>query len=297
MIYIHAAAVYNPPPGNALPDLKSELKKITGKSYRRIDRFIQLALIGAHQAAAGYKLDPETAIYMTSGQGDIPVFERVRYQRYFQKMMSKPVDFVNLGGNIAGFYVASHLKLAGANLFLSHKQFTVQMALLLAQSALELKQESAILLGGVDEYSENQELAKKLLGVESSIRLGEGSNWMLIKAEAEGARAALSVYPESFNLPQLKTLIEKLAAESFLAFSRRLPASTIAGLMALRTDLPRFDYELSSAYYETLPLYVLNSFLQETGKDYGTLIHIDGDGDKFMVMQVETLVTSKKGGL
>ena len=85
---------------------------MSGHGHRRIDRFIELALLGAHQTLAGRKPEPETALYLTSGLGDIPVFQRVRRQRYFAGMMSKPVDFINLGGNIAGFYVAADFGLA-----------------------------------------------------------------------------------------------------------------------------------------------------------------------------------------
>ncbi len=281
MIYIHAAGIHNSLPSGAPPDLKTELKTLSGKSYRRIDRFIQLALIGAHKAVAGYKLEPDTALYLISGQGDIPVFERVRRQRYFQKMMSKPVDFVNLASNTAGFYVSSHLGIDGANLFLAHHHFPVQMALLLAQSDLELKKQSAILLGGVDEWLENQELAKKLLGVSGSARLGEGSNWLLLKGESAGALASLQVDCRQFNLVQIKAEIGKLEPGTCLAFSRHLPARVVAEMMALRKDLRRFDYELDSAYYETLPLYVLNKFFVSGCEK---LIHIDSDGTGFMGM-------------
>ena len=279
MIYIHAAGIHNSIPSGELPDLKIELKALSGKTYRRIDRFIQLALIGAHKAVAGYKLESDTALYLTSGQGDIPVFERVRRQRYFQKMMSKPVDFVNLASNTAGFYVSSHLGIAGANLFLGHHRFPVQMSLLLAQSDLELKRQSAILLGGVDEWLENQGLAKKLLGVSESVRLGEGSNWLLLKRTSAGALASLQVDYRPFDLVQIKAEIGKLEPGTGLAFSRHLPATVVAEIMALRKDLRRFDYESDSAYYETLPLYVLSKFLVS---GFGKLIHIDSDGTGFM---------------
>ncbi len=287
MIYIHAAATYSPLPENRPPDLKAELKKLTGKSYRRIDRFIQLALLGAHQAATGSKLDPETAIYMTSGQGDIPVFERVRHQRYFQKMLSKPVDFVNLGGNIAGFYVASHLKLTGTNLFLSHKHFPVQMALLLAQSELELKREPAILLGGVDERLVNRELAQKLLGVNESTQLGEGSSWMLLRGEPRGAQAALSQSSRTFDPARLKVEISTFEPGTYISFSQRVPAALIPKFVNAGKDLQYWADESSVAYYETRALSVINHFLsrhQET--DSAKLVHIDYDGDRFMLTSV-----------
>ncbi len=162
MIYIHAIGTHNTIPDNKLPDLKIELKVLSGKVYRRIDHFIQLAIIGAHKAVAGLETAPQTALYMTSGQGDMMVFDRVRRQRYFEKMLSKPVDFVNLSSNTAAFYVASHLGLNGRNLFLAHYHFPVQMTMLLAQNDINLGKEKAILVGGVDEWVPKPELARKL---------------------------------------------------------------------------------------------------------------------------------------
>jgi len=283
MIYIHAFGIHNVKPEKNPPDLKAVLRTLSGKVYRRIDRFIQLAIIGAHKAAASYELDPETALYLTSGQGDIPVFARVRQQRYLQKMMSKPVDFVNLASNTAGFYIASHLGLNGTNLFLSHNDFPVQMALLLAQSDLELQKQSTVLLGGVDEWFADQELSRKILGVNESTKLGEGSNWMLLKRDSEGAIASLTIEPELLDLSTLKERVALVGAAVRLAFSESLTATVINEIMGLRADHKRFNYEKFCAYYETLPLFALNLFLS---RESGELLHIDSDGERYMIMRV-----------
>ncbi|HIE06440.1 MAG TPA: hypothetical protein EYP64_00185 [Desulfarculaceae bacterium] len=283
MIYIHAFGIHNVQPEKNPPDLKVVLRTLSGKVYRRIDRFIQLAIIGAHKAVASYELDPETALYLTSGQGDIPVFARVRQQRYFQKMMSKPVDFVNLASNTAGFYVASHLGLNGTNLFLSHHDFPVQMALLLAQSDLDLHKQSAILLGGVDGWFADQELARKILGVNETTQLGEGSNWMLLKRDLEGAVASLTVEPELLDFSALKERIARAEPDVRLAFSSSLPVTVIDEIMGLRADCRRFNYEDLCAYYETLPIFALNLFLR---RESGELLHIDSDGERYMIMRI-----------
>ncbi len=291
MIYVHAVGLHNVIPSAELPDLKAELESISGKRYRRIDRFIELAIIGAHKAVAGYALDPDTALYLTSGQGDIPVFMRVRQQRCLQKMMSKPVDFVNLASNTSGFYVSSHLGLAGANLFLAHKYFPVQMALLLAQSDLALKTHPAILLGGVDECLENRELARKLLGVAAATELGEGSNWLLLSRESAGALAALRLDGRQYDQAQIKVEIRRLAPGTGIAFSRRLPESTSSRLKALREDLHFFDSDPAAAYYETRSLYDINRFLLARKKAPRKLLHIDCDHSRrrFMITQLSDL--------
>ncbi|MCD6292700.1 MAG: hypothetical protein J7M09_04510 [Deltaproteobacteria bacterium] len=284
MIYVHAAAAHNTIPDSQLPDLKSELKALSGKVYRRIDHFIQLAIIGAHKAVGELELAPQTAIFMTSGQGDIMVFDRVRRQRYFQEMLSKPADFVNLSGNSAGFYVASHLGLKGANLFLSHHHFPVQMTLLAAQNELNLGRQEAILVGGVDEWIAKPELAKKLLGVDVSISLGEGSNWLLLKAEAKDALAAIAVEPKLFDEKELHQFLLSAEDGTFLSFSRRFSVIEADAIMSVNKSCKRYFYEDSCAYYETLPLYVLTWFL---GREAGRLFHLDRNEGRFMVMMVE----------
>lgn len=283
MIYIHAVGIHNTIPDNQLPDLKNELKALSGKVYRRIDHFIQLAIIGAHKAVAGLDLVPQTAIYMTSGQGDIMVFDRVRRQRYFDKMLSKPTDFVNLSSNSAGFYVASHLGLNGKNLSLAHHHFPVQMTMLTAQNDLNLGKQPAVLVGGVDEWIPKPELARKLLGVGEAMVLGEGSNWMLLNTEIKNALGSFEMRPKTLDKAQLHQLLLAVEEGTFLAFSNRFSAAVAAEVMVVNKSCKRYLYEASCAYYETLPLYLLNRFLSQ---EQGRLIHVDIIKDRYMVMSV-----------
>ncbi len=284
MIYIHAIGIHNTIPDNQPTDLKSELKALSGKLYRRIDHFIQLAIIGAHKAVAESEPASQTALYMTSGQGDMMVFDRVRRQRYFEKRLSKPVDFVNLSSNTAGFYVVSHLGLNGKNLFLQDHHFPVQMTMLLAQNDINLRREKAILVGGVDEWIPKPELARKLLGVDETTVLGEGSNWMLIDGEVKGAIASFAMEPKALDKVQLHRLLSSVEAGTFLAFSSRFSDDEVVEVMALNKSCKRYLYEVSCAYYETLPLYVLNRFLT---REQGKLIHIDISQERYMVMSVD----------
>ena len=290
MTYIHAVGIHNTIPAGELPDLKAELKALSGKVYRRIDHFIQLAIIGAHKGLHGHKLSPDTAIYMTSGQGNIAVFDRVRDQRYIHKLLPKPVDFINLLSNSAGFYVATHLGLEGKNLFLAHQSFPVQMTMLVAQNDLKLGKQKCVLVGGVDEWVVKQELSKKLLGVEDTMVLGEGSNWLLIDTNAEGALGSFDMEPKALDKQQLQQFLSSAEVGTKLAFSRRICDDEADGIMDMNRSCQRFDYETSSGYYETLPLYALNSFL--AGKEKGRLIHIDVYKGRYMVMSVENFGVS-----
>ena len=291
MTYIHAVGIHNTVP-QTLPDLKSELKALSGKVYRRIDHFIQLAIIGAHKTAAERQLPKETALYMTSGQGNIAVFQRVREQRHIHKMLPKPVDFINLLSNSAGFYVASHLGLGGKNLFLNHHRFPVQMSLLAAWNDLNLGKQEAVLVGGIDEWIERQELAKKLLGVSEATQLGEGSNWMLLSSEREGSLGAFELEPKGLGRKALEARIGALEAGSRIAFSPRFKTEEIDEMMALNDGCSRYAYESTCGYYETLPLYAMNRFLT---KEEGMLLHVDVSDGRYMVMSVDNRGFVQKG--
>ncbi len=285
MIYIHASGIHNTIPSGRQPDLMRELKELTGRVYRRSDHFIQLAVIGAHKAAGGRNLPKQTAIYLTSGQGNISVFARICRQRHIDKMLPRPVDFINLLSNSAGFYVAGHLGLQGKNLFLGHHCFPVQMTMLAAQNEIKLGRQQAVLIGGVDEWFAGEQVFREISGLEQTTVLGEGSNWLLLSLEARGALAAFRMEQKAMDREELAELL--LAAEqgARLAFSYRFPPEKIAELMNINKKCHRYQYEETCGYYETLPLYVLNRFL---AGEKGRLLHIDGNEGRYMVMQVTT---------
>jgi len=293
-LYIHGLGLHHgpiDPETPELPDLKNKLKALSGTSPRRTDRFIQLAIIGAHQAAAVSRPNPQTALYMTSGQGNIMVFDRVVRQRHFTGNLTKPADFINLAGNTAAYYVAAHLGLEGRNLFLAHHHFPVQMTMLLAQNDLQRQTEEAILIGAVDEVILPLELGRKFLGVEKGLPLAEGSNWMLVKSNADGALAGLEIKPECFSEKALKNFLSTLTPGTRLAFSRRFSAAESRSLQKSAPGCERYHYEAASAYHETLPLYVLNLFLN---RENGVLVHLDKSPDscRYLIMCVDNQQSS-----
>ncbi len=283
MIFVHDVGIHSTRPKEQQPDLVMELKSLTGKVYRRADHFIQLAILGAHKAVGKRALPEKTAVYMTSGQGNISVFDRICRQRRRQNLLPRPVDFINLLSNSAGFYVASHLGLEGKNLFVTHHRFPVQMALLAAQNDLYLGKQEMVLLGGVDEWLADRERAEKLLGLAPDTPLGEASNWLLLGRDAAKSIAGIEVLPQSLDQADLNSFLADTEKGAFLAFSRRIPAGDISRLLQRHHHCRRFAYENSCAYYETQPLFVINSFLK---RQCGELIHIDGSGGNYWVIRL-----------
>lgn len=160
------------------------------------------------------------------------------------------------------------------------------MILLLAQNDINLGKQKTILVGGVDEWIPKPGLAKKLLGVDEATVLGEGSNWLLIGAEAEGAHGTFAIEPKTLDKAQLQLRLSSAEAGTWLSFSSRFSDEEAAEIMVAGEGCRRYLYEASCAYYETSPLYVLNRFLAH---ERGRLIHVDVCQDRYMVMGVDNL--------
>ena len=137
---------------------------------------------------------------------------------------------------------------------------------------------------GCREWIPKPELAKKLLGVDEATVLGEGSNWLLLKAEAEAALATFALEPGTLDKIELQRLVLSVEAGTFIAFSSRFSDDETAEIMVMNKGCKRYHYEASCAYYETLPLYVLNRFLRQ---EQGKLIHLDVSKGRYMVMRVD----------
>lgn len=281
MIYIQQVGIINFKE-DQLVDIKSECKKVAPKFIRRTDSFIQLAILGVEQIQRQSIIPNDTALYLTSGQGNTGVFQRLCEQRFIEKSPPKPVDFINSLSNTAGFYIAQFLALNSKNCNLANHGFVVEMALLLAECDLNLGQQSSVLLGGVDQRLQPKLVAKDTLGINHHCTLGAGSNWMLLNARKENALASVVVSPKTFNLDEVVEFIAKDSCNAQLAFALRTPESAINYLL-LNGNKTRFFYEDDVGFYETVVLYVLNRFVQN---EVGKLIFIDYFEGRYRLLEL-----------
>lgn len=270
MIYVHNTGSLNLMEGESF-DVKEALKEATAKPFRRTDRFIQMVLLGAHRAVGSVGLDPATALYMASGQGNLAVFNRLRDQQYLLKQPPKPVDFINSLSNTAGFYAAQHLGLQGKNLNLMQHGFVTYMTLLLAQNDLQVGAQQQILVGGVDELLEPVSFTRKFLGICDGRKMGEGSNWLLLNNRSEGALGSLEVINSVYSLSELQSYLTTVAKSTKIAFGLRWNEGAAEALCA-ENALERFRYEADCGFYETAPFYALIRFLHEGD---GEMLFID----------------------
>ena len=159
---------------------------------------------------------------MVSGQGNLSVFNRLCQQRYVENMPPKPVDFINSLSNTAGFYIAKFLGLESKNINLAQQGFVVENALLLADASFRTKQERQVLLGGIDEQVDMTNNPHDYLGLPRSTALGEGSNWILLSGEADGAQATIEIVAQQFNQNTLLAYLTLLSPTTHVAFGQRV---------------------------------------------------------------------------
>ena len=171
--------------GEALPNLDARLAPLCKERYRRIDRFIQLALLGSAECAQGQALQPGCALYISSGIG--PVGNNIVVQETLWKLRKVPMpfNFVNTLGSSAGYYVAKNLGLSGQSLFISRRHGSLAAALACAEADLACGAVTQALVGVVEEctlplsqHRQRQELA-------ADAQLAEGSEWLLLE-QGEG---------------------------------------------------------------------------------------------------------------
>ncbi|HEV2111507.1 MAG TPA: beta-ketoacyl synthase N-terminal-like domain-containing protein, partial [Gammaproteobacteria bacterium] len=164
--------------GEPLPDLTPALKRVCRERPRRVDRFIELALLGSGQCVRGRELKPGCGIYLGSGFGPMASNLAVQEQMLRDRELPKPFDFMNILGASAGFHVAKNLGLKGQNLFISRRGASLEAALTLAQADLMLGVVSQALVGVVEEATLPLAQHRQRQGVPADTPVAEGSHWL-----------------------------------------------------------------------------------------------------------------------
>lgn len=265
-IRIGASGGYYDEPGEVPVDLKPLVLAATGKSVRRVGRFIQLALVGAGRCVAGSGMPGATAVYLASGRGDMAVTVEVMEELFRNGQPIRPLSFINTVSNSACFYIAKQLGIDGPSCFVSRSGASFQAALQLAMLDLRLGGTRSALVGSVDIVLHPREVHRRRLHLPPETPVGEGSHWLLLStALAEGPELADVVFFKDQR--SLDLWLDRQAFD---------PATTLVCRDRLR----------DRAYYQTEAAAAIGDFLELPG-DARTLVHINGDGQqRFAVMVV-----------
>jgi hypothetical protein len=264
----------------SLPPLKELVKETTGEAVRRVGRFIQLALIGAGRCLQGVQAPPDTAVYLTSGRGDLEITLEVLEQMVEHGLPPKPLSFINTVSNSACFYLAKHFALHGRSHFVTRRHAPLESVLQLALLDMAEGSVQTALLGSVDICTAPLSDHRKRLAVESDTTVGEGSHWFLLAQDEHPARAIGRIIA-------VETLADEQALRDWLAIKALDSRDTVfaAGqhVTAASADALQADTGMASCFTPTasLPWYdshcghTLGQFL--TQQPARQLLHIDRD--------------------
>jgi hypothetical protein len=166
--------------GDALPSLNERLAQLCRERVRRIDRFIQLALLGSAECAGTDPLVADCGLYVCSGVGPAGNNIVVQQSLVRDRKVPMPFNFVNTLGSSAGYYVARNLGLVGQSLFVSRRGDSLNAGLTCAAADLASGAVSQVLIGAVEECTlpVKEHRARQALGPATAV--AEGSHWLLL---------------------------------------------------------------------------------------------------------------------
>jgi len=174
-----------------LPGLGNAIRDLYGRRVRRIDRYIELCLLGALRCAQERSLQAETGLFLASQNSALGSVIAVLESIFDEHYPPKPFDFVNTLGNSACFYVAQLLGLSGKSIALSREGFSFEAGLQHALLDLRSGQLQTALVGCVDEalLPLSPHRARITCDKERLIEgpLGENSSWLLLSNHSSGA--------------------------------------------------------------------------------------------------------------
>lgn len=288
VIQIFAAGSHYHEVGEALPELKELTQQVTGKSFRRIGRFIQLAMIGVSRCSS-LKVPSTTAVYLASGRGDLELTVDIMKELYVNAQSPKPLSFVNTVSNAACFYVAQLLGLKSRSNYLCNKFFAFETALQLAMVDIKMGSVSSALVGTVDVATQPLEEHRRRLNLGPSASIGEGSHWLWIGTSdpSQPAIATLSAARHFNGHDSLLDWVQSIDLNNVLLSRGQFIADSEWSLLTTRIHhRPIFEYRRNKGYYDSQSGAAIGAFLEATTKS--SLLHINSDGaGRYAIMMID----------
>jgi hypothetical protein len=197
-IGIRAWGAVTPVPGGRLPEnLEPISTPLVGRRFRKIGRFIQLALSGAATTVkvSGLTLPTDrTGVFLGSGIGNTPDLVGFAAAVISNcETFPSAVQFAHSVGNSGAFYVAQAFELTGPVLALSQEDLSFECALWAARGMLEAGDIDLALVGGVDVLFQDDAAQRRRMGLADDFAppLSEGTGWLLLERRAPTSRAVL----------------------------------------------------------------------------------------------------------
>lgn len=265
---------------DSLPDIKELTQQVTGKSFRRIGRFIQLAMIGATRCT-NLSVPADTAVYLASGRGDLETTLDIMKELFAHGQTPKPLAFVNTVSNAACFYVAQLLKLQSRSNYVCNRYFAFESALQLAAMDLLMNTVSSALIGSVDVVTHPLDEHRQRLQLAKNIHLAEGAHWLWIgKPDTQRQRHGEIITVEHFADRDALFAWSDLHAAANTAVSRGqfVNDGEWNALTSRIAHSAIFDYRADRGYYDSQSGAAIGEFLRSDCKA-DVLLHINADAD------------------
>lgn len=169
--------------GDDFPSLDARVNAVTRERYRRIDRFVQLALLGAAECARSGVLRRDCGLYLSSGAGPIGSNALVQDAIHRDSRMPMPFSFVNTLGSSACYHVVKELDITGEAVMVARGNASFTTALTCAYTDLASGVVSQVLVGAVEECVLPAERHIALLRLDPQTNVAEGSHWLLLERD------------------------------------------------------------------------------------------------------------------
>ena len=252
--------------------LREQLKTLCPQAPRRLNRFTELALIGALGCAAeaAIELAPDCALYLGTGHGCADDSTRLLEAMLMRGQAPMPVDFINVSGSSTGFYLAQVLGLRGPSKTVAAGPVSFEAALDLAWGDLT-DAPGLALVGGVDDAAYPLAVHRKRLGLAEVEPVAEVSGWLLLDSRP-GAKGLRLCEPRFF--------CELCELEAVLVNRHEVNVSLAQGLDQVERERlaaklgPRVVEPALSGRADTAAAFEI-AVLAGQG---GSLLHANGDG-------------------
>jgi hypothetical protein len=288
-LQIYACGDHHHTVDEALPDLKAVTQQATGKPYRRIGRFIQLALIGAARCTQAQALPSDTAVYFASARGDLETTVEIMTQLFREGQTPKPLGFVNTVSNAACFYVAQLLGLQSRSNYVCNRYFAFENALQLAMLDLQCGTVTSALVASIDVATAPLHEHRQRLRMAANTLLAEGSHCVWL-GPVDAQRPRLGELKTAQHFDNRTALLEWIAQQQLasthclLSAGQFIAANDFATIQQSSKLAQLFEYREQRGHYDSHSGAVIGEFLRATTTQQ-QLLHINADSDgRYSVM-------------
>ena len=189
---IAGLGLYTAPADEHSASLRALLRERLANPPRRINRLIELALIGAADCIGEQRLAPETPVMLALSSGCVADSWQLLGDA-LNEVPAMPVRFINVSGNMTGFYVAQSFGLEGSCQVVSRETGAWAAALELA--AVDPGCRRGALVAALEEAAWPMDQHRERLGLDRQVPVLETSAWLRLARDGEAAIGELSLGP------------------------------------------------------------------------------------------------------